>query len=297
MIGSVDDAQAVVWTPDASYGGQLDHIASRIEDGALVVAAGGDGLANIVGNAVHRAGKEDVRLAFAPCGNACDISCAMHGGNVFGQAGGLLGLLRHGEARPISAIEATRDHAASRLAIGYLGVGTTARISRRFGDGHYRSRRPANETLADVRDAVTMLGIFATDSPFRYRHITQSADGERADGPLHQVHEILFASGNVFGKKMGFKVDPHGKEVIMTEFRSRGFWRVLTHRAITEAARDGLRGVPLDSLSILVGDQGHYGTAMQFDGEVVEAPPGTRLDFRALNWPESGLKVLVRGEA
>jgi diacylglycerol kinase family enzyme len=297
IIGGEDDADRVMWTPNASYAGLVDSIASRIKDGALVVSAGGDGMANIACNAVRQSGKDEVCLAFAPCGNACDISNAMHGGNIFGQAGGLLDLLQHGEAQPISAIEAVRNRTDQRVAIGYLGVGTTARISRRFGDSQYRDRRPASDTLADIRDGLSILGIFATDSPFRYRQIVQSPAGEVVTDPVHQVHELLFASGNVFGKKMGFDVDPHGKEVIMTEFRSRRFWRILARRAIMEAARDGLRGETLDTFSILVGDEGHYGTAIQFDGEVVDAPPGTRLDFKALAWPESALRVLSRSQA
>ncbi len=176
----------------------------------------------------------------------------------------------------MNAIEVRRNE-ETRLALGYVGIGCTGRISKLFGDKAYRSRRPdvhwlpesmrqtVNDKLADARDSLSILKLFARDRPFRYAEAGRTAS----------AHEILCANLPRFAKIMRCDVDVEGGSM-MTEFAADRFRSVLARRTVTEALRDGLRGEALRRRDIRLLSP----TLVQYDGEAFEAPTDTEISLQ-----------------
>ncbi len=225
-----------------------------------------------------------VHTVFIPAGNACDVSRSLYGGSII-KGRKFLDVMKLGEAYMLNGIEVTRNTKSemeTRRAIGYVGVGYSAKASAIYADDTYRSGRQdvpflprrlrgiVNGALSDVRDGMTTLRELIKDEPFRCR----DSRGEFV------AHEMFFGNLQHFAKVMRLVVDNRGGSV-MTEFDDHRFIATFARRTVTEALARGLRGEPTGDRRFRVLSP----TFVQFDGEAF--PVAAETDFHIRDRPDS----------
>lgn len=114
-------------------------------DGAVAVAAGGDGTVNLVVRALREAGRGDLTLAVLPLGNGNLVAWALGVGRI----GRALETLRAGELRRFDLFVTT--HPAWPVVVASLSVGAEARVVHRFVE-----LRPAGRRMAALRAAASL---------------------------------------------------------------------------------------------------------------------------------------------
>ena len=291
--GVIDAFKASEWgsacieepTIGPDYDENIDHLTTQIKSGMLVVSLGGDGQANIVGNAVITAsehGAEDVQFLAMPTGRTNDWSLSVYGEDMIKKRSFLRYLGDEAQALPFTTIEVEKEYegrSTIRHAQAYYSAGASAAIAATYGSRSYREGRYRHKLPNLVRDGSTMLSSFIEDEAFKCAR----------DGETLEVHELAWTTIERLALVMRWAIDSRAPTVIGAEYPKRFFPLSVLGRAATRGIhkgimRTGLQGEPLEEpaeFTVLPDErQRRKPLRDQFDGEASVLAAGTKISVK-----------------
>lgn len=243
----------------------INAMAEFIEEGDLLVSCGGDGLANIVTNAVLRAELESAKIVYLPFGNGNDISRGLNGPE---RKQDLLRMLDEGYEKPVSPIEVLADDSHIRYALGYVGLGMTGKGASVLNSTAHRTNKRRSHLPKRMLDIHKVVPAALRPEPFGYTGI----DGQEA-----AAFDISYVNGPYMARliKINAHFDDDEMQRLETSARISALASTVLKIVMTRPF-NGMAGKSVHEDEILL----HDNTIIHYDGEPEKALSGTAFNIR-----------------
>lgn len=264
-VGDIEGqfSQARVYQTTGDFERDRDAIHQAAQPGTDLISFGGDGTANLIVNSIAHA--PDVRYLAYPSGNGNDMGSNLYHNTKLTPSA----LFAASEELSIAPIETTVDspeHAYSRYALTYVGIGWTALFAESLNHTDKREawwyRYAPGRAVSELSNAfgIAMHG--------------ESFAAQIDDDNAHSYHELLWSNGRTLGKYCRLPTSYREREVYFVPYPAKPPLRRMAHigmtafQLLTGTLRQG-NTVPLDAATHV---ETASDTAIHFDAEPAPLP-------------------------